>query len=218
MRRTRAHRRRERLVLAELESRLWPGHRATMFGYLWWWRYELAIALGAPAASVLMVRAVGAGPTAIGALLTLGVCWLWPPARHAVVTAAWRILTPHRLRAGFVQARIHSRNGRLPTIIRTRRQSFGERVSLWCHAGITAADLRSARDILAAACWAADVRVSGDPRHTHLVTLDVIRRQAGPDGPEEPEGPSFPNEDRPDWPLTRPEPPRWPEEPPPGYG
>ena len=218
MRRTRARRRRERMVLAELEDRLWPGRRTTMFGYLWWWRYELAIALGTPAAFVLVVRALGAGPTAVGALLTLGVCSLWPPARHAVVTAAWRIVTPHRLRAAFVQARIYSRNGRLPTIVRTSYQPFGERVSLWCHAGITAADLRSARDILAAACWAADVRVSGDARHAHLVTLDVIRRQAGPDGPQQPEGPSFYNEERPDRPLTEPDSPRWPEGPPTGYG
>lgn len=205
-------------MLAELENRLWPGRRATMLGYLWWWRYELAIALGAPAAAVLVVRALGAGPAAVGALLTLGACCLCPPARHAVVTAVWRIITPHRLRAAFVQARIYSRNGRLPTIVRTRHQPFGERVSLWCHAGITAADLRSARDILAAACWAADVRVSEDARHVHLVTLDVIRRETGPDRAQEPEGPSFHNEDRPGWPLNGPDSPRWPEEPPSGYG
>jgi methyl coenzyme M reductase alpha subunit len=135
-----------------------------------------------------------------------------------VVAAAWQIITPHRLRVAFVQARIYSRNGRLPTIVRTRRQSFGERVSVWCHAGTTAADLRSARDILAAACWAADVRVSWDARHAHLVTLDVIRRQAAPDGHQEPEGPSFHNQDRPGCPLTGPDSPRWPEEPPSGYG
>jgi hypothetical protein len=215
MRRTQAHRRRERLILAELENRLWPGRRATIVGYLWWWRYELAIALTAPAALVLVIRGLGAGPAAVGALLTLGVCCLWPPARHAVVTAAWRVITPHRLRAAFVQARIYSRNGRLPTIVRTSREPFGERVTLWCHAGVTAADLRSARDVLAAACWAADVRVSGDARHAHLVTLDVIRPGTGPDEPQKPTGPAFHNEHRPDCPLTGPDAPGWPEGPPP---
>jgi hypothetical protein len=201
MRRTRAHRRRERLVLAELENRLWPRRRASMFGYLWWWRYELAIALGAPAAFVLVIRGLGAGPAAVGALLTLGVCCLWPPARHAVVTAAWRVITPHRLRAAFVQARIYSRNGRLPTIVRTSCEPFGERVTVWCHAGVTAADLRSARDVLAAACWAADVRVTGDSRHAHLVTLEVIRRGSIPEGPPDSGDYSFPNEDHPGRPL-----------------
>ena len=202
MRRTRAHRRRERWVLAELETRIWPGRRATLFGYLWWWRYELGIAAGLPAALILLIRALGAGPTAAGMLATIGVCCFCPPARHAVATAGWRITTPHRLRAGFVQARIHSRHGRLPTVLRTSRQPFGERVRLWCPAGITAADLRSARDMLAAACWAADVQVSGDARHTHLVTLDVIRCGRPPEGPEGPEGHSFRNENDPGWSLA----------------
>lgn len=200
MRRGRAHRRSERRILAQLETGLGAGRRATVFGYLWWWRYELGIAAGLPATLILLIRALGARPTAVGTLATIGVCCFCPPARHAVVTAAWRIITPHRLRAGFVQARIHSRNGRLPTILRTSRQPFGERVRLWCPAGITAADLRSARVILAAACWAADIRVSGDARHTHLVTLDVIRCGGPPEDPEglgDPEDHSFRNENDP---------------------
>jgi len=172
-------------------------------GYLWWWRYEVGIALGLPATLVLLVRALGVVPTAVGAVATIGVCCSWPPARRAVITAAWRIVTPHRLRSGFVQARIHSRHGRLPTVLRTSRQTFGERVRLWCPAGIVVADLRSARDVLAAACWAADVRVTVDRRYTHLVTLDVIRHARNPEGPPDPDSRSFPNENRPRRPLPR---------------
>jgi hypothetical protein len=52
---------------------------------------------------------------------------------------------------------------------------YGERVRLWCPAGITAADLIAAREILAAACWATEVRVSPGIRYAHLVTLEIIR-------------------------------------------
>jgi hypothetical protein len=54
---------------------------------------------------------------------------------------------------------------------------YGERVQLWCQAGITAADLFAARPVLAAACWAAQVRVIPSVQHAHLVTLEVIRNQ-----------------------------------------
>ena len=60
---------------------------------------------------------------------------------------------------------------------------FGERVWLWCRAGITARDLEAARDVLRAACWASDVRVVVNDRRSHIVVLEVIRRFP-PDSPE----------------------------------
>jgi hypothetical protein len=38
-------------------------------------------------------------------------------------------------------------------------------------------DFDSARQLLAAACWAQDVQVSRHARYAHLVALDVIRRE-----------------------------------------
>jgi hypothetical protein len=59
--------------------------------------------------------------------------------------------------------------------------AFGERVTLWCRAGITHGDLEAAREILRAACWAHDVRVVASARDAHVVVLEVIRRlPAGP--------------------------------------
>ena len=71
-----------------------------------------------------------------------------------------------------------SRRGALPLIYSTAPAPYGERVRLWCPAGILAADFELAADILAAACWAREIRVAHDPEHTHLVTLDVIRHPA----------------------------------------
>jgi hypothetical protein len=176
VRRARARRRSEARLLAELESAIRPGRRATIFGYAWWWRYELGIVLGLTMAVLLLVHVFGAGRAVLGICGTIGVCALYPPSKRACSTAAWHLITPHRLRVGFVEARIHSRNGRLPTILRTSQQPFGERVRVWCPAGVSVTDLRSARDILAGACWASDIRVVADARHAHLATLDVIRR------------------------------------------
>jgi hypothetical protein len=45
-------------------------------------------------------------------------------------------------------------------------------------------DLEAARDVLRAACWASDVRVVVNDRHSHIIVLEVIRRllPASPEG------------------------------------
>jgi hypothetical protein len=182
MPRTRARRRSEAFLLADLETLLRPARRATVFGFAWWWRYELGLIIGVSSGLALLVQAVGIGWTAAGLSAMIGAVGPWPPTHKVFMAMAWRIITPHRLRVGFVQAHIHSRNGRLPTIVRTTREPFGERVRLWCPAGTSVEDFRAAVSILRAACWAADIRVTSHDRHAHLVTLDVIRHR--PNGPD----------------------------------
>jgi hypothetical protein len=99
-----------------------------------------------------------------------------PRWRETQTAFLWRVVTPHRLRSGFAQAGVQSRRGRLPFIVRTTSEPFGERVTVWCPAGTSAEDFQSARALLRAACWAADVRIIPGQRHSHMVTVDVIRR------------------------------------------
>ncbi len=171
-------------TLAGLETALTPRRHATIVGYAWWWRYELALVAGLSGGLVLLAGTIGTVWAITAAAATAGGLAAWPPARHGCAAVAWRIITPHRLRAGFAEARIYSRKGKLPTVVRTTRQPFGEQVRVWCPAGTSAADIRSARSTLAAACWATDVRVSRDDRRAHIATIDVIRHRAHPTRPE----------------------------------
>lgn len=141
----------------------------------WRWRYELGIGIGMPAALYALTGWPGLLAT-LGALAALtGVTLSWTPARKYLIARAWCIITPHRVRAGCVQAWIHSRYGKLPIVLFTTRQPFGERVYLWCRAGTSSADFASALPVLVAACWAADIRINGHERYAQLVALDVIR-------------------------------------------
>ena len=150
--------------------------RANPIVAAWRWRYELAAAAGLSAAWLALGIATAAWLTAgIVALLIITACFT--PGRRFLAARMWCIVTPHRVRAGCVQGWIHSRYGKLPVIWMTRSQPFGERVYLWCRAGISAVDFSSARDLLTAACWAKDVQVSHHLRYAHLVALDVIRRE-----------------------------------------
>jgi hypothetical protein len=175
--RTRSRQRREPPPRADLESLNGPEPRPSVPVLLWRWRYEVTAA-GATTGLVIMLVTKLGGEGATMSLATLAGL-LSPPWPPWLTARLWCVVTPHRLRSGFVQARIQTRRGRLPVIVRTTPAPFGERVRLWCPAGISVEDFRSAREILRAACWARDVRIIRNEHQSHRVTLDVIRRGAG---------------------------------------
>lgn len=145
----------------------------------WRWRYEMMSAGGLTGGLAALSRTAGTagliGAAAVAAVLTalIGVS---PRARRATATRAWCVITPHRIRTGCAQAWVHTRAGKIPVVLLTRAQPFGERVWVWCRAGTAPCDLESARRQLAAACWARDVQVARSPRFAHLAAIDVVRR------------------------------------------
>jgi hypothetical protein len=142
----------------------------------WRWRYELAVAAALVATWLVLGGVVVAALTGGLAAAVLVTAASGPRARTHLMARAWVVVTPHRVRVGCAQAWIHSRYGKIPAVLLTVRQPFGERVYLWCRAGTSADHLSSARELLASACWADDVRVFRSPRYAHIVALDVIRR------------------------------------------
>lgn len=163
-----------RQARAQLEFALTPVARANPAIVAWRWRYELLGAASLAAAwTALGIRTAVAVNIGLTALLAVTVTS--QAGRQFLGARAWCIVTPHRVRAGCAHAWIHSRDGKIPAVVHTRHYPFGERVYLWCWAGICAEDLFLSRELLAAACWAEDVRVSRHPRYAHVVALDVIR-------------------------------------------
>jgi hypothetical protein len=141
----------------------------------WRWRYEIAVAVAVPAAVVFLLAIMGWRWTMADGVvfgIFLSAC---PPVRRAIIARARCVVTAHRIRTGCAEAYLVSRRGALPLIYSTSPTPFGERVRLWCPAGILAADFESAAELLAAACWARAVRIVRDPERPHLVTVDVIR-------------------------------------------
>ncbi len=177
----RAQRRSEGNVVAGLEQILVTVARPNPIVLLWRWRYEVALLTGTVLTAWLLVR--GAGAVAASALiaavtLSSGIAVAMSPGlRRFVAARVWCVITPHRVRTGCAQARIHSRQGRLPFVLLTSAAPDGERVLLWCRAGTSIEDFVAARPLLTAACWAAEVRVTPSGRHAQLVVLDVVRSE-----------------------------------------
>jgi hypothetical protein len=183
-------------LMSSLEAALRPVHRPGPLELAWNWRSELGLLGLLAAAAGFIVSAAGPLLLAVtaGAVLAAGAATLlcWRSARRRLAARAWCLITPHRIRAGCGSAWVQTRNGRLPFILSVTPADYGERVRIWLLAGLTAADLDAARGVLAAACWATEVRVVPSPRHAHLITLEVIRRthpervRPAPDGSPSP--------------------------------
>jgi hypothetical protein len=156
--------------------RLLTHTRANPLVIAWRWRYEVALVSGLSIGLVTAITSFGAVPTIVAAIAITLIILCWPPARRFAINRAWCIITPHRVRVGCAEGLIYSSRGKIPAILWTSHQAFGERVLLWCRAGTSVDDLVTARTVLATACWAQDVAVFFDVDHIHLVTLDVIRR------------------------------------------
>jgi hypothetical protein len=169
----------QRRLVADLENILTPRPRACLPIVAWRWRYEIVLVVATAGAVTALVHSLGVEWGIIASSVLVGV--LGPPWPEPLAGWAWCVITPHRLRAGFRQARIFTTRGRLPAIMRTTRTEFGERVQVWCPAGTSAEDLQAARNVLRAACWAADVKVTRDEARSHRVTIDVTRHQPGED-------------------------------------
>ena len=166
-------------VMASLEAALRGVARPGILGLIWNWRYELGLSAGLAVVTLASGYALGAAwLIAIGAvgLVVLAASLARAPSRRRLIARAWCVITPHRVRAGCRHAWVRAGDGTLPVILYTTPATFGERVTLWCRAGITHGDLEAARDVLRAACWASDVRVVASARSTHVVVLEVIRR------------------------------------------
>ena len=166
-------------IMSSLETAVREARRPGPLELAWNWRWELGLLITLGALSALIATSVGLIGLAVtaGAGLAVGAAVLlcWPPARRWSIARAWCVITPHRIRVGCVNAWVQTRGGRLPIILATAPTDYGEQVRLWLRAGLTTADLYAAREVLAAACWAMEVRVVPSARHAHLATLEVVR-------------------------------------------
>ncbi|TQS40161.1 hypothetical protein [Cryptosporangium phraense] len=148
---------------------------------IWRWRYELGLLASTSWGGWTLIHNLGGGYAALLVGASVLITAAIRPTRRAVRRRLYWLATPHRIRLGMAQAWVHNRRGRLPTLLRTRMTGHGEEVLVWCPAGVSVEHLVAATDVLRSACWARDVRVTGNSRHSHLVTIEVVRR-GGPRG------------------------------------
>jgi hypothetical protein len=150
-------------------------HRSAA-GSIWRWRTEFALASGLTGWAYWMAHAITVTWTLVLLTGTTGLLAVIPHTRRYAKARFWCLITRHRLQRLCWEARLHTRSGRLPLILRIHPTEVGERAYLWCRAGICAEDFESRTDEIRSACYARDARVTRDQQRSQLITIDVIRR------------------------------------------
>ena len=159
----------------QLEELFVKFHR-TPAGIAWRWRAELALAALLTAALWRLSILITLTWAAVVLAAALGLLGGVPHSRRFITRRLWCILARHRIHRLCFEARLHTRSGRLPLILWIRPTQVGERAWVLCRAGISAEDFQDRIGELAAACYARDARVTRNRRWSHLVTIDIIRR------------------------------------------
>lgn len=120
--------------------------------------------------------AVGRGWAAVLFVAVAAVLVALPWSRRVLLVVLGCLVTQTRLRTGFIELRLTTHTGRLPLVLWLAPTPVGERVWLWCRAGVSSEDIADETDGLRSACFAREVRVTRDRRWSSLVVLDVVRR------------------------------------------
>jgi hypothetical protein len=150
-------------------------HRSAA-GVAWRWRAELAlltVILAALWRLSLLITVTWAAVTLGGLVLVLVA---GPVTRRFLTRRFWCILSRHRLQRVCYETRMHTRSGRLPLILWIRPTEVGERAWVLCRAGICAEDFADNAAKISAACYARSAQVTCNRNWSHLVTIDIHRR------------------------------------------
>ena len=138
-------------------------HRSAA-GTAWRWRTELTVLSGLLAALYWLSRQITIIWAAVVLAAAIGIIFAVPWSRRFITRRFWCVLARHRFHRLCWEARLHTRAGRLPVVLWTRPTKVGERLTVWCRAGICAEDFSSTPANCAAACYAREARVT---RNTH---------------------------------------------------
>jgi hypothetical protein len=150
-------------------------HRSAA-GSIWRWRTEFTASASLAGWIYWMLHIITTTWTVVVVTGTTGILALVPYTRRFAIGQFWRLVTRHRLQKLCWEARLHTRSGRLPLILRIWPTEVGEHVLVWCRAGICAEDFEAHTEEIRSACYARDARVARDKRHSQLIIIDVIRR------------------------------------------
>ncbi|KDN22837.1 hypothetical protein [Amycolatopsis rifamycinica] len=157
----------------ELARQLAPVKRPNPLLRLYHWRYEIFAVTLLPYAVISLVRWLGPIWSVVALVVAFNWIFYWRAARRHLRGRLRAIVVQHRLRSAFAGARICTVDGRRPAILWTRPVDGDVVVSLFCPAGIGFEQIHSRRDLLADACFAAEIYVDRHPKYGALVTLTI---------------------------------------------
>ena len=152
-----------------------PRRRPNLLDVLVRWRIEIMLAV----LGVAAWHYIGGRTIAITGVITLASVTTIASVRQLAVRCWELLITPHRVRAGLVQAGVTDRRGALPWVLWAVPIGSAVRVDLILRAGTTVNDTIKAAPVIAGACGAANIEVGQRPGRPDRVSLIILRPRWG---------------------------------------
>jgi len=150
-------------------------HR-TAAGVVWRMRTEILALIAGAAAFTWLDMTSSVVWACIIVVAAVTPIFVLPWTRRFIIRKAWCVISRHRMQRVFFETRMHTRSGRLPLILRIHPTEVGERALVWCRAGICFEDFEAHIGEIAAACYGREARVERSKRWSHIVVINVVRR------------------------------------------
>ena len=143
----------------------------------WRWLPELIVAAAVVVAYVLLIGE-GLPPWAAVCVVVAPVTVLLviPPTGRILAAWFWVDVTRHRLRTFMSENGLRNKSGRLPWLLAIYPTAVGERAWMVLVGGICVNDVEERLRSLGSTCYAREGRVTAHRRWTHLIRIDITRR------------------------------------------
>ncbi|MGW0230902.1 hypothetical protein ACWDWO_21545 [Actinopolymorpha singaporensis] len=143
----------------------------------WRWLPELALAGGTATVFVYLVR-MDLPAWAAGSVIVapVAVALVVPYSGRVLVAVFWVDVTRHRLRTFMAENGLRNRSGRLPWLLFIYPTRVGERAWMVLVGGICVEDVEERIRSLGSTCYARSGQVQVHRRWTHLIRIDITRR------------------------------------------
>jgi hypothetical protein len=148
----------------------------------WRWRAEIALMSAILGLLFVLAHLIGLFTGVLVMVAIAEVLYAVPLTRHWIFRRCRCVFTRHRLYSVFRETRTTTLTGRLPLIIRVSPTAQGERVVVWCRAGISVERLQRIRREIRDGCMASGLNFQ--PGNASLARMEIIR--VAPNSPGKP--------------------------------
>ena len=144
---------------------------------IWRWLPELLVVAAVVVAYVLLIGEDLPPWAAVCVVVApVTVLLVIPPTGRMLSAWFWVDVTRHRLRTFMSENGLRNKSGRLPWLLAIYPTAVGERAWMVLVGGICVNDVEERLRSLGSTCYAREGRVTAHRRWTHLIRIDITRR------------------------------------------
>jgi len=150
-----------------------PYRRPGPITLAWRWRTEIALLVALVGLEYGLAQVMGLISGTLVVVAAAEILYAVPATRRWIFRRGRCVFTRHRLYSVFRETRTTTLKGHLPLIMRVSPTDQGERVVVWCRAGISVERLEGIESEIRDACMADEVDLQ--PAQAPFARIDIVR-------------------------------------------